>query len=83
MDAFRKGDHKLGHQLQDQFLAEIHASVKDHCPCPAKCSHHGKCVDCVTIHRGHQDHLPYCFHAMVNDRVELLLGLTEQQLKRA
>jgi len=83
MDAFRAGDERTGHQLQNQFLAEVRASSVDHCSCTAKCPHHGNCADCVVIHRGHQDHLPNCFHPMVNRRVAALSALTEHSSRSA
>jgi hypothetical protein len=64
-------------QLQRDFLKEVKASGEDLCSCTAKCPYHGKCVDCVLIHRGHGDHLPECFRAMVNVRIRALLELTE------
>ena len=64
MALFRSGDDLAARQLQDRFLAEVRASGQDHCTCPEACKHHGKCVECVTIHRGHGDHLPFCFRAM-------------------
>jgi hypothetical protein len=27
----------------------------DHCNCPAACKLHGKCVECVIVHRGEDD----------------------------
>jgi hypothetical protein len=80
MESFRKGDEKRGHELQNQFLSDVRKFGVDHCTCTAKCPHHGNCVDCVVIHRGHQDHLPTCFHGMVNARISAVAGLTEHQL---
>ena len=77
MELFKQGRSKEASKLQDQFLAEVKRSGVDHCPCPSPCKFHGKCVECVTLHRGHGDHLPYCFQAMVNRRLEILSGLTE------
>lgn len=47
MEAFSQGDFETGHILQDQFLEEVIKSLQngeDHCPCPASCKHHGKCM---------------------------------------
>lgn len=82
-EAFRRGDLKRSQELQKQFLAELHASGEDHCSCTEKCPHHGNCVDCVVIHRGHQDHLPSCFHPMVNRRIAAVSELTEHTFNRA
>jgi len=77
MEAFRSGDDATGHRLQNRFLSEVRASGQDHCSCTVKCRHHGHCVDCVVIHRGHQDHLPSCFNSMVNLKIAALSALTE------
>jgi len=77
MALFRQGKNKEASQLQDEFLRQVHATCPDHCSCPAPCKFHGKCVDCVTIHRGHGDHLPHCFQVMMNRRIETLSALTE------
>ena len=85
MAAFRKGDSDEGHRLQDSFLNEFHDSLKqgeDFCSCTADCKHHGKCMDCVTLHRGHGDHLPECMHAMLNERIEKLSELSEHSIIR-
>ena len=80
LDHARRGDRKSFFQCQDEFLAQVKNSGEDYCPCKAACKQHGKCVDCVLIHRGHQDHLPVCFHGMVNQRIAALTGLTETHL---
>ena len=80
MALFKKGETKEAHKKQDAFLAQVKASGVDHCSCPAPCKHHGHCVDCVTLHRGHGDHLPRCFHDMVNRRIGDLARLTERDL---
>ena len=82
MELFRSGDSTKARQLQEQFLADFLASGQDHCTCPGNFKHHGKCVECVIIHRGHADHLPHCFRSMVNRRIESLSALTEHSLKR-
>jgi hypothetical protein len=77
MELFRKGDAAAARKLQEVFLAQVKRSGEDLCSCPAKCAYHGKCVECVVIHRGHGDHLPHCFQEMVNRRIESLSALTE------
>ncbi len=81
MELFKKGQSKEASQLQDLFLAEMKSSGVDHCTCPANCKFHGKCVECVMIHRGHGDHLPYCFRNMLNERLQVLSGLSEHSFK--
>jgi hypothetical protein len=81
MELFKQGKSEEAINLQDEFLAEIKRCGVDRCSCPAACKFHGKCVQCVTIHRGHGDHLPHCMQSMVNRRIEQLSGLTEHSFK--
>jgi hypothetical protein len=73
----RKGKRAEFSKCQDEFLAQVKASGEDHCNCPVACKYHGKCMECVLIHRGHEDHLPACFFGMVNRRLASMCGLTE------
>jgi len=82
MELFRAGRGAEASALQDTFLAEVMASGEDYCTCQSTgCKFHGKCVECVILHRGHGDHLPNCFRDMVNRRIEALSGLTEHTNK--
>lgn len=78
----RKGDREKGLALQDRFLEEVKKSKVGHCNCPASCKFHGKCVECVIIHRGHCDHLPHCFQNMVNERISPISALTEHSFEK-
>jgi len=82
MALFRQGKREEASRLQDEFLQTVLASGEDHCSCPAACKFHGKCVECVIVHRGHGDHLPHCFQSMVNRRINALSALTEHSVKR-
>ena len=62
-----------------EFLRQVRESG-DHCPCKEACRHHGNCFECVTIHRGHRDHLPMCLWDMVNERIAALSHITEGSL---
>ncbi|MCX7600234.1 MAG: LPS biosynthesis protein [Armatimonadetes bacterium] len=64
MALFKRGDVVAARRLQERFLAEIFASGEDLCSCPAGCEYHGRCVECVMIHRGHGDHLPHCLQVI-------------------
>ncbi len=81
MRLFKKGESQRARQLQTQFLEEVRNSGEDHCNCPGSCKLHGNCVECVIVHRGHGDHLPYCFQDMTNKRLEILSELTEHSFK--
>ena len=59
----KKGDLPEAFRLRDAFTADVReadARGEDLCSCKADCIYHGKCLECVAIHRGHQDHLPNC-----------------------
>lgn len=83
MELFLKGEKVKAHKLQREFLDEIMSTGEDLCSCSATdCPYHGKCLECVMIHRGHGEHLPECFKLMVNKRIAILSGLTEDSFKR-
>lgn len=67
--------------IKMEALQEIKDSGIDYCSCPSECPHHGKCWECVLIHRGHRDHLPYCLWDMVNEKLYNTQKLTEGSLK--
>ena len=75
-----KGFKKEAHTLKMEFLRQIKESGIDHCPCKTACAHHGNCYECVVIHRGHRDHLPYCFWDMINENLSGLYRMTEGSL---
>ena len=73
---YQQGRDEEGWQVKQEFLKQVRESG-DHCPCQQACPHHGNCFECVTIHRGHRDHLP-----MVNERLHSLSRLTECTLSK-
>jgi hypothetical protein len=75
----REGRKQEGFDLKMEFLRQVQESG-DHCPCPEACPHHGNCFECVTIHRGHRDHLPYCFWDLINEKLHPLSLMTEGTL---
>ena len=64
----QQGFHEEALKIKMEFLRQVRESG-DHCPCKEACRHHGNCFECVTIHRGHRDHLPMCLWDMVNERI--------------
>jgi len=78
-------DQQLAWKMEDEVIAEVHQSLEageTFCNCPnTACRLHGNCMDCVIVHRGHRDHLPYCMHDMVNERLSALSALTESEVK--
>lgn len=79
-DLDRAGKKKEAYDLKMEFLREVKQSGIDHCSCPEACVHHGNCYECVILHRGHRDHLPFCFWDMVNEQLYGMSRLTEGSL---
>ena len=79
MAQFHQGNDAEGHRLQDGFVREFEEAYqgKDHCTCTNACKFHGNCRVCVAIHRAHKEHVPNCFHPMLNERIAALSELTE------
>ena len=73
---YQEGREEEGWEVKQEFLRQVRESG-DHCPCQQACPHHGNCFECVTIHRGHRDHLPMCMWDMVNERLHKLSLMTE------
>ena len=72
----REGKKKEAWEIKQEFLRQVR-EAGDHCPCPEACPHH----ECVTVHRGHRDHLPMCMWDMVNERLAALSHMTEGTLR--
>jgi hypothetical protein len=48
------------------------------CSCPkAKCEWHGKCTECVTMHRYYKDHVPNCFQPFIADKIRAVAQIAE------
>ena len=48
------------------------------CPCvQIKCEWHGKCFECVLIHRTKRKHLPECLQPIIRERIAELAGTAE------
>lgn len=77
---YQQGRDDEGWEVKQEFLRQVRESG-DHCPCTSACPHHGNCFECVTIHRGHRDHLPMCMWDMVNERLHKLSLMTEGTLQ--
>ena len=76
----QQGKKQEAYEMKMEFLRQVRESG-DHCPCKEACPHHGNCFECVTIHRGHRDHLPMCMWDMVNERLAALSHMTEGTLR--
>ena len=48
------------------------------CTCPnTLCDWHGKCKECVALHRYHNDHIPVCLHPVISGKIKSLAGVAE------
>ncbi len=48
------------------------------CTCPnTLCGWHGKCKECVALHRHHGDHVPVCLQSIIEDKIKALAGVVE------
>ncbi|HOQ76481.1 MAG TPA: hypothetical protein PK369_07950 [Thermoclostridium sp.] len=51
------------------------------CPCPkVKCEWHGKCRECVALHRYYKDHVPNCFQLYINDKIKAIARIGELEV---
>lgn len=48
------------------------------CPCPnTLCDWHGRCKECVALHRHHNEHLPYCLQPLLEGKLKELVKVVE------
>ncbi len=48
------------------------------CTCPnTLCGWHGKCKECVALHRHHGDHVPACLQPIITGKLKALAGTVE------
>lgn len=48
------------------------------CTCPnTLCDWHGKCRECVALHRHHGDHIPACLQPIIANKVKALASAAE------
>ena len=51
------------------------------CTCPnTLCDWHGKCKECIALHRYHKDHVPYCLQPIIREKVAALAGTVEMEV---
>ena len=79
--AYKDGDVKKARNMQKAFIKAIKESGQDHCPCKEACQHHGRCEECVLLHRAGMDHVPLCFRNLINEKLRVVSSRTEHSLK--
>jgi len=66
--------------LKNRELAKDPKIMK--CPCPNPlCDWHGKCHQCVALHRHHGKHVPFCLQPILRDKIAALAETVECTLK--
>jgi len=62
--------------LKNRELAANPEIIK--CTCPnTLCDWHGKCKECVALHRYHNDHIPVCLQGIIDDKLKALVNAAE------
>ena len=78
LEKLKAGNVADSRAAEDEFLRQAREQPDGGCSCPKNdCRWHGKCYECVMLHRGAADHIPTCFHDIVNKRLQGALDLTE------
>jgi len=65
---------------------EVKKFIAQHpkCPCPVTtCQQHGKCFECVMVHRHYGQHLPQCLQFMLKDKIIELAKVAELSIRQA
>jgi len=52
----------------------------DECPCTQNCEWHGKCFECVKIHRVKGKHIPECLQHIFEDKLQNLANCVEKKV---
>ena len=53
------------------------------CICPhTLCDWHGKCKECVALHRYHNDHVPVCLQPIIAGNIKALAGAAEMLVEK-
>jgi len=62
--------------LQNRKLANDPEVLK--CTCPETlCEWHGRCRECVALHKYHKDHVPACLQPFINEKLRELVKIGE------
>jgi len=62
--------------LENRKIAGESENLKSTCA-QTLCEWHGRCRECVALHRYHQDHVPACFQPMINEKLKALAKIGE------
>lgn len=74
----RTKEEYYGLVLKNRELAADPAITR--CTCPnTLCDWHGKCKECVALHRFHNDHVPFCLQPIIKDKIKALAATVEME----
>ncbi len=69
-------------QLIKSIRAFLSSAEDAECPCPkTKCEWHGKCYECVRLHRHFGDHIPNCLQFILRDKVKDMARAAEMTVE--
>ena len=72
----RTKEEYYGLVLENRKIAIDPENLK--CTCTAiLCEWHGRCLECVALHRYHKDHVPACFQTFINDKLRHIVNIGE------
>lgn len=63
----KAGDLPNAYRLREDFTAEFRQAQgkgQNVCSCTVDCIYHGRCAECIAIHRGHRQELPNCLEGI-------------------
>jgi hypothetical protein len=64
------------HVLENRRIVKDPENIRCNCR-KTKCEWHGKCLECVTLHRYYRDHIPECFQQYVNEKIGRIAQIGE------
>ncbi|MBU0627784.1 MAG: hypothetical protein KKC75_01220 [Nanoarchaeota archaeon] len=53
----------------------------DECSCTQKCEWHGKCFECINIHRTKKKHIPECLQPIFEEKLNALAQCIERKIE--
>jgi len=64
------------HVLENRKIAYAPEALK--CSCKETlCEWHGRCRECVALHRHYNDHVPACLQPLISDKIKALANVAE------
>lgn len=78
-----KMDEEKFCKLIEHLRGVIRSGNYDKCPCPKiNCEWHGKCRECIILHRYGGDHVPNCLQFILNDKIKAIANIAEMEVSK-